>query len=73
MPIAADVAARLFTESGYREWPVIGRHTSALSALPMRHADPFDCLSIAQATIEPMRRLSPDRLMAVYGETVFVI
>lgn len=53
--------------NGYQELPVEGRHCLALGTLPPLHADPFDRILIAQATIEGMILLTADQAVAAYA------
>ena len=48
------------------ELPVLARHTPIVSVLPLHHADPFDRLLIAQATVEGITLLTSDRQVAKY-------
>jgi len=43
------------------------KHTSALTAMPMHHKDPFDRLLIAQAQVEQLAIVSADVAMDAYG------
>ena len=70
MPISAEVARRLFTESGCSELPVFSRHSAAVERLPALHADPFDRMLIAQAQVEGMKLLTHDGIIPGYGDFV---
>ena len=37
------------------------------------HRDPFDRMLVAQAITEPLRLLTADKALAVYGDTVIVV
>ena len=43
------------------------RHATAVSDLPLHHADPFDRLLVAQAKVESMSLVTVDRHMPAYG------
>lgn len=59
--------------SGFIELPVTGAHTEHLVGLPTIHNDPFDRILVAQACAEPMRLLTTDAFLAVYGANVEVV
>ncbi len=60
-------------KSGFDELPVLGGHIEALAGLPELHRDPFDRLLVAQAVAEPMRLLTADHSVALYGPPVELI
>ena len=60
-------------DSGLLELPVVSRHAAAVGKLPLHHADAFDRLLIAQAFTEPLRLLTADRSLSVYGPGIEVI
>jgi len=71
----ADASAMLknLVDEGFRELPVMARHTVATVTLPMHHRDPFDRLLVAQSRLESLRLLTDDRIMALYGEPVVLV
>jgi len=59
--------------AGYKELPVISRHSLMIESLPYLHKDPFDRLLLAQATCEGISFLTIDKILAKYrGVVVFV-
>ena len=48
-------------------------HVIRVSNLPFHHKDPFDRILIAQAEVEPLRLLTSDRRLALYGSIVMVV
>ena len=70
MPVSGAEAAKLFLEAGYYELPVTAIHAAATEQLPPHHEDPFDRILVAQAFSEPLRLLTHDRQLPVYGEWV---
>ncbi len=70
-----DVAAlrQAARDNGYLELPVRGAHAEHLARLPALHKDPFDRMLVAQANAEPMKLLTSDALLGVYGANVEVI
>jgi PIN domain nuclease of toxin-antitoxin system len=60
-------------ESSLMELPVAARHAAAVAKLPLHHTDPFDRLLIAQCLTEPLRLVTADRALAVYGQNIDVI
>ena len=58
--------ADVLEESGFRELPVLMRHTEALTSLPALHRDPFDRLLVAQAIAERLTLVTRDDAIADY-------
>ncbi len=61
-PFAVTVAADDFTEL-----PVTLAHAARLQPLPSHHADPFDRLLVAQATVAGATLLTRDGALGAYG------
>ncbi|MBV8605808.1 MAG: type II toxin-antitoxin system VapC family toxin [Pelomonas sp.] len=59
--------------TGFMELPVLGRHIEALAGLPNHHRDPFDRLLVVQAASEPMRLITVDATVAMYGNHIELI
>lgn len=57
-------------EGGFAELPILGQHALHVGGLPWHHRDPFDRLLVAQAAAEPMRLLTADESLLVYGGQV---
>jgi PIN domain nuclease of toxin-antitoxin system len=70
MPISGVEALGYFDEAGYRMLPITPAHTAAVASLSPHHQDPFDRLLVAQACAEPLRLLTHDASVALYGEPV---
>jgi len=70
MPVSSQDALRWFFQSGYRLLPIEAKHAVAVEDLPAHHNDPFDRLLVAQAFVEPMRLVTHDPLLALYGGPV---
>ncbi len=63
-----------FQDANFLELPITWRHADALRHLALReHRDPFDRMLVAQAIAEPLRLLTADRALAVYGDAVMVV
>jgi PIN domain nuclease of toxin-antitoxin system len=73
MPVSGAAALDWFRQAGYDLLPVTPDHAAAVEALPDHHRDPFDRLLIAQATSEPMRLITRDPLVALYGGAVIQV
>ena len=73
IPIAAQEALALFTQSGFRELAISSRHAIATGELPEIHNDPFDRMLLAQAKTEDMHLLTHDGPMAAYGDFVISV
>ncbi len=56
--------------SGFQELPVKAQHAAAVAKLPLHHTDPFDRLLLAQAFLEPLRFVTADGVLAVYGGAI---
>ena len=71
----ADANAMLenLVDEGFKELPVMARHTVATVTLPMHHRDPFDRLLVAQSRLESLRLLTDDKIVALYGEPVVLV
>jgi len=65
---AAQLRDVLIT-NGFHELPITCGHAVAVSGLPPIHADPFDRMLIAQASVEELRVLSHDRVFERYNLT----
>lgn len=59
--------------TGFIELPVLGRHIEALGGMPQHHRDPFDRLLVAQAAAEPMRLITADATVALYGNHIELV
>ncbi|BBI61744.1 type II toxin-antitoxin system VapC family toxin [Vreelandella sulfidaeris] len=53
--------------------PILPQHTLPVQNMPKHHADPFDRLLIAQATVEGMTLLTGDRALKRYDSTGRVV
>ncbi|PZO56149.1 MAG: PIN domain nuclease [Alphaproteobacteria bacterium] len=67
---AAEARVHFFERAKYAPLLMTADHCCAVEDLPRLTADPFDRLLVAQATVEPMRMLTHDEDLAVYGEHV---
>jgi PIN domain nuclease of toxin-antitoxin system len=65
-----EVFAAAIEASGFRELPVTAKHAVAVAKLPLHHTDPFDRMLLAQAFLEPLRLVTADRALGVYGGAV---
>jgi PIN domain nuclease of toxin-antitoxin system len=70
--IEADAAFLVdaIDSSGFQELPVSASHSAAVAKLPLHHSDPFDRLLLAQAFSEPLRLVTADPVLAVYGGAI---
>ena len=70
--IEADAASLVdaIDSSGFQELPVTARHAAAVAKLPPHHSDPFDRLLLAQAFLEPLRLVTADPALTVYGGAI---
>ncbi len=68
-----EAFAAAIDASGFQELHVTSAHASAVTKLPLHHADPFDRLLLAQAFSEPLRFVTSDRALAAYGAMIEVL
>ncbi len=66
MPMDAGRLRRQLLANGYQELVITGEHAAATIVLPRIHADPFDRMLIAQATVKGITLLTADRTVADY-------
>ena len=59
--------AKAVADGGFLELPVTFEHAEAVRALPLHHADPFDRLIIATATVEECSILTSDERFRMYA------
>ncbi len=69
LPGRADIAA-LVEEHGFSPLAITFEHTDAVRDLPPLHADPFDRLLVAQASVEGLVLVTKDERIAAYGVRV---
>jgi len=65
----SDFIQHAIVDNGFLILPVTPGHTSALTALPYHHKDPFDRLLVAQAIVESLPLVSGDPLLDKYPIT----
>ncbi len=70
LPLTLAQASSAFARAGFEIVDLSPRHVTALSALPLIHADPFDRILVAQAIAESMRLVTSDHRLPAYGDTV---
>lgn len=73
MPISAREARHYFREAGFHILGITDEHAITVETLPLRHADPFDRLIIAQALTEPARLLTHDAKVATYSDSIIAV
>ena len=73
MPISRQAAVRWFSASGDRALPIEAENAAAVGSLPAHHHDPFDRILVAQALVEPMRLMTHDAQIALYGDSIIKI
>ena len=59
--------AQAVADGGFRELPITFAHAEAVRALPRHHADPFDRLIIATASVEGCTIVTSDEKFSMYG------
>ena len=64
--VNARLLRRGLLDNGYTELPITGEHAINVDHLPATHKDPFDCILVAQATVEGITLLTTDGKLANY-------
>ncbi len=65
--VDANVLRRALLDNGYLELPISSEHAAAVGGLAGHHADPFDRIQIAQATVEGIVLLTDDAAIGQYA------
>jgi len=73
MPIGSETAQEYFLSAGYKLLDVAAAHVHALRNLPTVHNDPFDRILLAQAYEVPLRFLTHDQILPLYGDYVLKV
>src|SRR5258707_14734504 len=60
-------------EAGANRLAVTWEHGLAVQNLPLHHRDPFDRILVAQAISEPLRLVTSDARLSLYGESVYLV
>lgn len=66
-PSRGPALADAIDACGFVELAITGKHAALVAELPLHHADPFDRLLIAQATIEGVPLVTCDDLFRRYA------
>jgi PIN domain nuclease of toxin-antitoxin system len=66
LDVPTDLEAQL-QHQGFEPLPITMAHALAAGSLPKHHADPFDRMLIAQATIEGLTVVTRDSRFSLYG------
>ncbi|AKU24174.1 hypothetical protein ACZ75_24700 [Massilia sp. NR 4-1] len=69
-PFDAGELHRALLLHHFTEMPVTGTHAVYIARLPLLHKDPFDRILIAQAIIEGVILLTPDKVMGLYSRLI---
>jgi PIN domain nuclease of toxin-antitoxin system len=73
MPIGSQAAQGYFRSAGYKILDLAAVHVHALQNLPPVHNDPFDRILLAQAYEVPLRFLTHDQILPLYGDYVMKV
>jgi PIN domain nuclease of toxin-antitoxin system len=60
-------------EAGASRLSVTWEHGLAVQNLPLHHRDPFDRILVAQAISEPLKLVTSDARLRLYGESIHVV
>ncbi|AIE88054.1 type II toxin-antitoxin system VapC family toxin [Fimbriimonas ginsengisoli] len=69
-PVAVGGGMR---DSGFQRLHIADEHLKRLVTLPFHHRDPFDRMLVAQAEAEPLKLVTSDQRLLVYGSTVLLV
>jgi PIN domain nuclease of toxin-antitoxin system len=64
--LTADLTRQALEDLDVRVLPYSAKHAFALFDLPLHHSDPFDRQIIAQALVEDLPVMTPDRAFSLY-------
>ncbi len=73
LPANVDEVRAATLASGFTPLPFTLDHAAEVARLPDHHRDPFDRALVAQARFEPMRLITHDRVVAMYGDSVLFV
>ena len=73
MPIGSDTARAYFLSAGYKLLDISSAHVQALQHLAPIHNDPFDRILLAQSYEMPLRFLTHDQVLPLYGDYVMKV
>ena len=60
-------------QAGAHRLPVTWEHGLAVEHLPLHHRDPFDRILVAQAVSEPLKLVTSDARLRLYGESIQLV
>jgi PIN domain nuclease of toxin-antitoxin system len=64
---------RFFEEAGYQMLTVSAAHAAYVEKLPQHHQDPFDRILVSRAFVEPLRLITHDKKVALYGKSIILV
>ncbi len=59
--------------NGFNPLSINFSHALKYGTIPLHHRDPFDRMLVAQSSVESARLVTHDRLLAKYGEDVYLV
>lgn len=71
--VEADELNQIIINSGFEILTINADHISPLHNLPPHHRDPFDRILIAQSIIEPLRLITHDQQLSLYGNSIVLV
>jgi PIN domain nuclease of toxin-antitoxin system len=73
LPADVDEVRAAALESDFTPLPFTLDHAAEVARLPDHHRDPFDRALVGQARFEPMRLITHDQIVAMYGDSVLFV
>jgi PIN domain nuclease of toxin-antitoxin system len=64
---APDDLEKQLQRHGFEQLPVSVNHALGVATLPRHHADPFDRMLVAQASLESLTLVTADSQLSAYG------
>ncbi len=71
--VEADELNQIIIDSGFEILTINADHIAPLHSLPSHHRDPFDRLLIAQSIVEPLRLITHDQQLSLYGSSIVLV
>jgi len=73
LPADVDEVRTAALASGFTPLPFTLDHAAEVARQPDHHRDPFDRALVAQARFEPMRLITHDQVVAMYGDSILFV
>ncbi len=71
--VEADELNQIIIDSGFEILTINAEHIAPLHSLPSHHRDPFDRILISQSIVEPLRLITHDQQLSLYGSSIVLV